>query len=154
MVISAAIFRGRQGRVFRVYKSVDFFYEGERCVQTSFIGYTTSRASKTHSLLFSLLFSLSLSRDISLTMQNHRKLEDGPFVAGFFSFGLHLRRGGGSSGVGRVLLRLGLGLLLLRREFFLAGTFVGVPVRLARDGRFERFRIISGRGGEVAARSV
>ena len=87
-------------------------------------------------------------------MQNHAKLEDGPFVAGFFSFGLHLRRGGGSSGVGRVLLRLGLGLLLLRREFFLAGTFVGVPVRLARDGRFERIRIISGRGGEVAARSV
>ena len=87
-------------------------------------------------------------------MQNHTKLEDGPFVAGFFSFGFHLRRGGGSSGVGRVLLRLGLGLLLLRHEFFLAGTFVGVPVRLARDGRFERFRIISGRGGEVAARSV
>ena len=87
-------------------------------------------------------------------MQNHTKLEDGPFVAGFFSFGFHLRRGGGSSGVGRVLLRLGLGLLLLRREFFLAGTFVGVPVRLARDGRFERFRIISGGGGEVAARSV
>lgn len=67
---------------------------------------------------------------------------------------MHLRRGGGSSGVGLVLLRLGLGLLLLRREFFVAGTFVGVPVRLARDGRFERFRIISGGGGEVAARSV
>lgn len=102
----------------------------------------------------SLSLSLSLSRYFSHGVQNHTKLEDGPFVAGFFSFGFHLRRGGGSSGVGRVLLRLGLGLLLLRREFFLAGTFVGVPVRLARDGRFERFRIISGRGGEVAARSA
>lgn len=110
------------------------------------------RERKTHSLKFSL--SLSLSRYFSHGVQNHTKLEDGPFVAGFFSFGFHLRRSGGSSGVGRVLLRLGLGLLLLRREFFLAGTFVGVPVRLARDGRFERFRIISGRGGEVAARSV
>ena len=116
--------------------------------------YYFESVKNTLSLILSLILSLSLSREISLTMQNHRKLEDGPFVAGFFSFGLHLRRGGGSSGVGRVLLRLGLGLLLLRREFFLAGTFVGVPVRLARDGRFERFRIISGRGGEVAARSV
>ena len=61
VVISAAIFRGRQGRVFRVYKSVDFFYEGERCVQTSFIGYTTESVKHT------LLNSLSLSLEIFLS---------------------------------------------------------------------------------------
>jgi len=139
-----------------VYKSVDFFFMKENVLYKQVSLDILLRERQKHTLSYSLSYSLSLSlsRDISLTMQNHRKLEDGPFVAGFFSFGLHLRRGGGSSGVGRVLLRLGLGLLLLRREFFLAGTFVGVPVRLARDGRFERFRIISGRGGEVAARSV
>ena len=47
-----------------------------------------------------------------------------------------------------------LGLLLFRGEFFLAGTFVGVPVGLASQGVLERFGIVSHRRGEVVARAV
>ena len=84
----AAILEGEKGLVFRVYKSVDFFLIRRRTflvLHTSFIGYTTESV-KTHSL--KILSSLSLSLDISLTMQNHREIRRWTLCSRLFLFRL------------------------------------------------------------------